>query len=63
MGRSIALTLAREGADIVVNYRKNRGPAEEVVAAIVGMGRRAIALPLRFTNLDASPVRAILRRV
>lgn len=44
MGRSIALTLAREGADIVVNYRKNRGPAEEVVAAIVGMGRRAIAL-------------------
>lgn len=44
MGRSIALTLARDGADIVVNYRKNRESAEAVVAAIEGLGRRAIAV-------------------
>jgi 3-oxoacyl-[acyl-carrier protein] reductase len=41
MGRSIALTLAREGADIVVNYHRRRERAEQVAAVIESMGRRA----------------------
>lgn len=38
MGRSIALTLAREGVDIVVNYRRRARRAQEVAEVIEGMG-------------------------
>lgn len=41
IGRAIALRLARDGADIAVNYRKDAGAAAEVVAAIEALGRRA----------------------
>jgi 3-oxoacyl-[acyl-carrier protein] reductase len=44
MGRSIALTLARDGADVAVNYRRNRDGADEVVRAIESMGRRSLAV-------------------
>jgi 3-oxoacyl-[acyl-carrier protein] reductase len=44
IGRAVALAYAREGADVVVNYSSSGKSAEEVVAAIRGMGRRAIAL-------------------
>jgi 3-oxoacyl-[acyl-carrier protein] reductase len=42
MGRSIALTLAREGADIVVNFKERRERAEEMTRVIESMGRRAL---------------------
>lgn len=42
MGRSIALTLARDGADIVVNYRRTLERAEATAAAIRGLGREAL---------------------
>ncbi|MBF6600753.1 MAG: SDR family oxidoreductase [Dehalococcoidia bacterium] len=42
IGRSIALTLAREGADIVVNYREKHERAAAVVAAVESMGRRVL---------------------
>ena len=41
IGRAIALGLAREGADVVVNYRRDRAAAEETAAAIRALGRRA----------------------
>lgn len=44
IGRSIALRLAAEGADIVVNYGTSRSDADEVVAKVVALGRRAIAI-------------------
>lgn len=44
IGRAIALRLARLGADVIVNYVRNQGPAEEVVQAIREMGRRSIAI-------------------
>ena len=40
IGQSIALRLAEEGADVVVNYRKNAEGAEETRAKIAAMGRR-----------------------
>ena len=43
IGRSVALRLASEGADVVVNYRGSKAQADEVVAQIVAMGRRAVA--------------------
>lgn len=41
IGRGIALKLAAAGADVAVNYRREEGEAQEVVAAIRAMGRRA----------------------
>jgi NAD(P)-dependent dehydrogenase (short-subunit alcohol dehydrogenase family) len=42
MGRSIALTLARDGADLVLNYREKHDRAAEVAAVIESMGRAAL---------------------
>jgi 3-oxoacyl-[acyl-carrier protein] reductase/pteridine reductase len=44
IGRSVALRLATEGADVVVNYRGSKAEAEEVAAQITAMGRRAVAV-------------------
>ncbi len=43
IGRSIALRLAAEGADVVVNYRTSKTEAEQVVREIAANGRRALA--------------------
>jgi len=44
VGRSIALRLAAEGADVMVNYATSKTEAEGVVREIQGSGRRAIAV-------------------
>lgn len=41
IGKAIALRLASEGADIIINYFRNREPAEATAAEIHAMGRRA----------------------
>ncbi len=45
IGRAIALELARQGADVAVNYARNAEAATQVVAEIEALGRRAVALP------------------
>lgn len=42
IGKVIALRLAEEGADIVVNFFRNREPAEETAQEIRNLGRRAL---------------------
>jgi len=44
MGRSIALTLAREGARVVVNYRTSKESAKAIMNQIEGRGGGAIAV-------------------
>ncbi len=44
IGRAVALALAAEGAQVVVNYASSSAAAEQVVAEINGMGSQAIAL-------------------
>jgi 3-oxoacyl-[acyl-carrier protein] reductase len=44
IGKAIAETFGREGADVVVNYAKSESEAKEVVKTIKGMGRKAIAI-------------------
>ncbi len=44
IGRAIALGLAREGADVAVNWRRSRHDALGAVAAIEKTGRRAVAV-------------------
>jgi len=44
IGREIALAMAREGADIVINYSRSEDDAAAAVAEIEKMGRRALAV-------------------
>jgi NAD(P)-dependent dehydrogenase (short-subunit alcohol dehydrogenase family) len=44
IGRAIALTLARAGADVIVNYNESREGAEATVREIAALGVRAVAL-------------------
>ena len=44
IGKSIALALAAEGADVAVNYRKQSAAAESVAEAIQKLGRRCITI-------------------
>jgi len=44
IGQAIAIRLAQEGADVVVNYRKNREGADGTCEQIEKLGRRAAAV-------------------
>ena len=44
IGRSVALRLAEEGADVVVNYHSSKTEAKDVAAQISAKGRRAHAV-------------------
>ena len=44
IGKAIALHLAEEGAQIIVNYAKNSEKAKEVVAAVESTGGKALAM-------------------
>lgn len=44
IGRAIALAVAERGANVVVHYHSSAAEAREVVAAIRGRGRRALAV-------------------
>lgn len=52
MGRSIALTLAREGANVVVNYRTSADSAAAIVGHIEKQGGRALAFQADVTQQD-----------
>ena len=52
IGRAIALALAEDGADVAVNYRKDEAAAQETVAAIEALGRRARAYPGSVDSYD-----------
>ncbi len=44
LGKAIALHLAEEGAQIIINYAKNSEKAKEVVAAVESTGGKALAM-------------------
>jgi enoyl-[acyl-carrier protein] reductase III len=52
IGRAIALYFARNGADLVVNFFRNRPPAEETAAEIEKLGRRAVLVKADVGDLD-----------
>jgi 3-oxoacyl-[acyl-carrier protein] reductase len=58
LGRAIATDLAREGATIVVNYRKSKSQAEDLVAHIENIG--GIAIPWQADVSDENDVRDML---
>ena len=52
IGRAIALALAKAGADVAVNYRRDEAAANETVDEIKAMGRRAKAYSASVENWD-----------
>ena len=56
-GRATAALLAREGADVVVNYRQAAVEAESVAGEVRGLGRRA--LTVRADLADPEQARAL----
>lgn len=61
IGRAIALRLARDGADVVVHYRRQAEAAADTAAEIAGLGRRALVVAGDFG--DAAAVRQIFARL
>lgn len=56
IGRAIALACAREGADLVITYWRERAKAESVADAIRALNRRICVLPLDLAD-SASIIR------
>ncbi len=54
IGRAIALTFAREGADVAVHYHTDRRGAEQAAGAIAEHGRRCAIFEADFTDSTAA---------
>ena len=52
IGRATSILLAKEGANVVVNYAGNQKAAEEVCKIITDMGRKALAIKADIANRD-----------
>jgi 3-oxoacyl-[acyl-carrier protein] reductase len=52
LGKAIALQLAKDGAQVVVNYATSTDKAEEVVAAIKAEGGKALAMKADVSHLE-----------
>jgi len=52
IGSAIALHFAQHGADVVINFFRNRKPAEETAAQIEATGRRALVIKANLGDLD-----------
>ncbi|UXS74847.1 3-oxoacyl-[acyl-carrier-protein] reductase [Staphylococcus chromogenes] len=61
IGRSIALQLAEEGYNVVINYAGNKEKAEEVVNQIKEKGVEAFAIQANVSNPDE--VKAMIKEV
>src|SRR6266853_321623 len=53
LGRNTAISLARDGTDVILTYHSNQKEADSAVAEIVALGRRAVALQLDTGNVGA----------
>lgn len=74
LGRPIALALAKAGCNCVCHYHKNQHRADELVAQITGLGRKAVAVAADLTkpeqiqrlfakSADVGPVQILVNSV
>ena len=52
IGRAVAVRLAQDGFDIVINYRGEQGPADELAAEIEAAGGRSHAIKADISNAE-----------
>lgn len=52
IGRAIALRFAEQGADLILNFFRNREPAENTASQIRALGRRALVVRANVGDLD-----------
>ncbi len=52
IGKAIALHFARRGADVVINFFRNRAPAEQTAREVEALGRRALLVKADLGDLD-----------
>ena len=52
IGRAIALHFAQHGADVAINFFRNRGSAEETAREVKALGRRALLIKADVGDLD-----------
>jgi enoyl-[acyl-carrier protein] reductase III len=52
IGRAIALHFANKGADVVINFFRNRKPAEATAVEIRNMGRRALVVKANIGEIE-----------
>lgn len=52
IGKAIALYFAQHGADVVINFFRNREPAEETAREVEKLGRRALLVKADVGDLD-----------
>jgi L-rhamnose 1-dehydrogenase len=64
IGAGTAIGCARHGADVVINYHGNPADADQVVAAVTKLGRRALAVQGDVAEPAAAPafVKAAVRQ-
>jgi len=46
LGRNMAVAIAKKGIDVILTYHTNKEAADEVVAEIESLGRKAVAFQL-----------------
>jgi pteridine reductase len=61
LGRAVALRLAAEGADLVIHHGNSHTEAQETVAEIENMGRRAVAFAADLQKVNA--IRGLFEQV
>ncbi len=52
LGKALAIALAKEGYDIVVNYARSRSAAEDTVKEIEALGRKALMVKANVGDVD-----------
>ncbi|CEG58766.1 SDR family NAD(P)-dependent oxidoreductase [Legionella fallonii] len=52
IGRKMAVTMAEQGADVVISYHNDEMGAEETINAIKAAGREAVALYADFSQME-----------
>ncbi|GAB2177830.1 SDR family NAD(P)-dependent oxidoreductase [Dongia sp. agr-C8] len=62
LGRNTALSIARQGGDVVITYRSRAEEAGAVVAEIAALGRKAVALQLDTGDVATFPAFAATLR-
>ncbi|VVE44559.1 SDR family NAD(P)-dependent oxidoreductase [Pandoraea commovens] len=64
LGRASAIAAAQHGIDVILTYRSQRAEADAVVAEIVKLGAKAVALPLDVSESSQfAPFAAEVKRV